>query len=456
MSFWTSIRNAVESVAVIAANTVLPGSSLITSNLVSQGSQDQLNSTLGRIAQIGSSIYGGSNVFGGSSTTAPIYENGVQVGGGGMSAGGFGAGGIGVDPSLGSTGSIYGSGGYTGGASTVASGGSATGGLWDSAGKYIPQLIGSGLDSYGNYLNRQQATLNANTQGDAITNAAKIAADAARFRPIGVTSRFGASQFGYDANGNLASAGYQLSPEARAQQDKFMGISDRGLIQFNDSFDATQPMFAAANRSMALGNRYLGTSPQEQAAKYYADQQALLDPSRTRSLDSLRANLQATGRAGLATGGTATMNAANPELEAYYNSIRQQDALLASQATQGGIDYAKAGLGFVGSGGDMMKNAYSTETSAFAPYSTALGGVNTLEGLGSGTMDAGSALGAKTSTAGANVGSFGLRGGVAAAEAVRGGTNDTSPYANLLTGIGKPVTNALADYAGSAIKNWLS
>ena len=352
--------------------------------------------------------------------------------------------------------SIYGAGGYTGGAANVAAGGSATGGLWDSAGKYIPQLISSGLDSYGNYLNRQQAALNANTQGDAITNAAKIAADAAKFRPIGVTSRFGASQFGYDANGNLASAGYQLSPEARAQQDRLMGISDRGLTQFNDSFDATQPMFTAANRSMALGNQYLATSPQEQAAKYYADQMTLLDPSRTRSLDGLRANLQATGRAGLSTGGTATMNAANPELEAYYNSLRQQDALLASQATQGGIDYTKAGIGFVGTGGDMMKNAYSTQTSAFAPYSTAVNGANTLEGLGAGTMDAGSALGAKISTAGANVGRSTLLGGEAAANAVRTGTNDTSPYTNMLSGIGKPVVNAVADYAGSALKSWLS
>jgi hypothetical protein len=143
-------------------------------------------------------------------------------------------------------------------------------------------------------------------------------------------------------------------------------------------------------------------------------------------------------------------------MEAYYNSLRQQDALLASQATQGGIDYAKAGLGFVGSGGDMMKNAYSTQTSAFAPYSTAVNGANTLEGLGAGTMDAGSALGAKISTAGANAGRATLLGGEAAANAVRTGTNDTSPYTNMLSVIGKPVVNAVADYAGSALKSWLS
>ena len=425
MSFWTSVRDAVQSVAVIAANTVLPGSSLITSNLVSQGSQDQLNSTLGQVAQIGSSLYGANNLLAGSGVQAPVFENGVQISGGGMSAGGYGVGGLGVDPSV---------------AASVAAGGSATGGLWDSAGKYIPNIISGGLNLAGGYLQGQQAADAAATQSQAILGAARIAADAAKFRPIGVTSRFGASQFGYDANGNLSSAGYQLSPEAKAQQDRLMGISNRGLTQFNDSFDATQPMFTAANRSMALGNQYLGTSPQAQAQKYYDDQMTLLDPSRTRSLSGLRANLQATGRAGLSTGGTSTMNAANPELEAYYNSLRQQDALLASQATQGGIDYTKAGIGFVGTGGDLMKGAYSTQTSAFAPYSTALNGANTIEGLGAGTMDAGSALGQRVSTAGANSGQMALSGATNAANAAYKG-DSYSPWGGLLSGAGAAVNN---------------
>jgi hypothetical protein len=440
MSFWTSIRDTVQSVAVLAGNTFIPGSSILTSQIASKGSQEQLNSTLGTVAQIGSSLYGASNMFGGSGTQAPVTDGSMVPTGNPPS---FGTGSLTMDPSAAS--SIYGSGGYTGGAANVAAGGSATGGLWDSAGKYIPNIISGGLNLVGGYLQGQQAQDAAATQSQAILGAARIAADAAKFKPIGVTSRFGASQFGYDANGNLNSAGYQLSPEAKAQQDRLMAISNRGLTQFNDSFDATQPMFTAANRSMDLGNQYLTTSPQAQAQKYYADQMALLDPSRTRSLDSLRANLQATGRAGLSTGGTSTMGAANPEMEAYYNSLRQQDALLASQATQGGIDYAKAGLGFVGSGGDMMKNAYSTQTSSFAPYSTALGGANTLEGLGAGTMDAGTAIGAKLSTSGANAGQLALSGATNAATAAYKG-DSYSPWGGLLTGAG----TALNNYANPA------
>lgn len=59
MSFWTDIRDTVESVASVAGNYFLPGSGIVTSNLVSKGAQDQLGSGLGQIAMIGSGLYGG-------------------------------------------------------------------------------------------------------------------------------------------------------------------------------------------------------------------------------------------------------------------------------------------------------------------------------------------------------------------------------------------------------------
>lgn len=59
MSFWTDIRDTVESVASVAGNYFLPGSGLVTSNLVSKGAQEQLGSGLGQIAMLGSGLYGG-------------------------------------------------------------------------------------------------------------------------------------------------------------------------------------------------------------------------------------------------------------------------------------------------------------------------------------------------------------------------------------------------------------
>lgn len=58
---WVDIRDTAESAAVVAGNYVLPGSSLVTSQLVSKGSQEQLNSDLGRIATTASGITGGVN-----------------------------------------------------------------------------------------------------------------------------------------------------------------------------------------------------------------------------------------------------------------------------------------------------------------------------------------------------------------------------------------------------------
>lgn len=61
MGWFTDVRDAVESVAVVAGNFYIPGSSLITSKLASKGAQEHLDSDIGMIAQIGSSIYGFNN-----------------------------------------------------------------------------------------------------------------------------------------------------------------------------------------------------------------------------------------------------------------------------------------------------------------------------------------------------------------------------------------------------------
>ena len=61
MSLWTDIRDAGESIAVVVGNYYIPGSSLLTSHLASKGSQEQLSSDIGQIAQLGSSVYGAFN-----------------------------------------------------------------------------------------------------------------------------------------------------------------------------------------------------------------------------------------------------------------------------------------------------------------------------------------------------------------------------------------------------------
>ena len=77
---FTGIRDAFESVAVAVGNYFLPGSSIVTSQLVSKGSQKQLNSTVGRLAQIGSGVSGGlSGNLSCYGNLGQMFSNGIDA-----------------------------------------------------------------------------------------------------------------------------------------------------------------------------------------------------------------------------------------------------------------------------------------------------------------------------------------------------------------------------------------
>ena len=332
-----------------------------------------------------------------------------------------------------------------------AAGGGGAGGLLGQAANALgvtpntlTGLVGTGANLLGGYLNTQASLDAAQAQAKAQIEAAKIAADAAKFRPVGVTTRFGSSNFEFDpTTGYLKSAGYTLSPDVKAQQDQLMATSGGLLNQFTGAQATTAPMGTAAQRMMELGQGYLATTPQEQAAKYLAEQQALLATGRERELAALQNKLQQQGRLGLATGGTSTgMMAANPELEAFYNAKRQQDLQLAAQATQGGMDYAKFGAGMVGSGGTMLRDMYSTQSAAYQPYQTAMGGAQYLEGLGQNAMDIGVNLGKTSTTANAAAGQL-LGTGMMNAANTQGQADQQagSTWGNLLQGGAQALQN---------------
>jgi hypothetical protein len=56
---WVDLRDTAEAAAVVAGNYYLPGSSLVTSNLVTKGAQEQLNSDLGKTANLAAGVTGG-------------------------------------------------------------------------------------------------------------------------------------------------------------------------------------------------------------------------------------------------------------------------------------------------------------------------------------------------------------------------------------------------------------
>lgn len=275
--------------------------------------------------------------------------------------------------------------------------------------------------------------------------ASKAAADAARFRPVGVTgSPFGTANYGYDAQGNLTSAGYTPSAFTQGQQNQLMGASGGMLNQFTESQAATAPMGAGAQSMFNLGQQYLTTSPEAQAAKYMQQQQALLAAPRAEQLAALRANQQATGRGGLSIGGDAGMMATNPEMAAYYNALAQQDMGLAAQSTQGGMDFAKYGAGMIDAGGSTLRDMYGTQTASYAPYQTAIGGIESLDKLAQQPMTQGMQYGAMLQPS-RQAGGEMLGQGMNAAAQTNYQADRYNPLASMLQGAG----NALGNFGGS-------
>jgi hypothetical protein len=251
-------------------------------------------------------------------------------------------------------------------------------------------FIAAGGAILGGLLGGRSAKKAAQIQADAQTRAAQLAAEEARFRPVGITTRFGSSQFQTGPDGRVSGASYELNPEFQAMQDRFLGLAGQGLSQaemaqqqFAPLGQAAQGLFglgqqylsqpadprlgelagqflgpsAGAQALTSLGQQYVAQSPQEAAQQFMSQQQNLLAPSRERQFAQLQNQLFQTGRGGLSVGatgerpsGAAGLGAASPELEAYYNALAQQDAGLAAQAQQAGQQQTAFGAGLLGQG----------------------------------------------------------------------------------------------------------
>jgi hypothetical protein len=168
----------------------------------------------------------------------------------------------------------------------------------------------------------------------------------------------------------------------------------------------------------------------------------------------LQTNLFNTGRSGLAVGGTGLrpgggegLKAANPEMEAYYNALAQQDAQLAANAMQAGQQQVAFGAGLFGTGGNLANQGYGLQAAALGPYQSYLQGATGLENLGQQSLEMGSNLGRNiANTTGANAL---YQGGTGAAQTM-GMANAYNPFATALTGFSRSpaLSNAAARLFG--------
>ncbi|CAB4153500.1 hypothetical protein UFOVP626_3 [uncultured Caudovirales phage] len=330
----------------------------------------------------------------------------------------------------------------------------------------------------GGYLqgesNKDAASISAAGQ----TEAARIAAAEARFRPIGITTRFGKSNFDYSIpgvsapvakdfatpeefaaaqtayqtrlgqEGRVTGAGYTLDPGLKAYQDRLLSLVNRGLLTAEQAEQQFAPLTTGAQGLFGLANQYLAESPEQAAAKYTLNQQNILAPGRERQLAGLRTNLFNTGRGGLSVGATGTrpgggagLGASTPELEAYYNAIAQQDAEIAAGAEQAGMARSGFGAGLLATGGNLLTQGYQGRASSLGPYQAYLSGATGLESLGQDPLNLGSSLGGRI--ANPEGGRSLLTGGMGAA-ATNFAANAYNPFAEALTSASRnpTLTNA--------------
>jgi len=338
--------------------------------------------------------------------------------------------------------------GVTGGVTGLGTGTLGTGALTTGVGtglgtglnaSNLANLLSGGLGTAGSLLQMQQskeAALAAQQRIDAETVAAKAAS---QFRPIGMTTRFGTSQFAVDpVTGQLTSAGYTLSPEAKNAQDRLVKLAEQGLVQAEGAQAQFAPLQTGAQSLFNLGNQYLAQSPQDVAQNYLNQQMALLQPGRELELANLQNRLQQQGRGGLSVAQGGTLGATTPELQALFNARAQQEAQLAAQAQQAGQQQVTFGAGLLGQGSQAMGQYYGGQQAAYTPYTTALGQVQGLETAAQQPFTMGTNLAQQTSQAGTNVGKLGLTGAQLSTNLATSANATANPYAQALMAAGNP------------------
>lgn len=230
--------------------------------------------------------------------------------------------------------------------------------------------------------NKQNATNAALSASNAAsTEAAKIAAEESRFRPIGMTNYFGSSNFQMGPDGRLQSAGYQLNPYLQQLLERTQAGSAGNLA-------GAEAMQNAAGSMFNLGQQYMAQSPEQAASAWMQQQQDLMRPEQERAYAQVQQNLNNSGRGGLSVAQGGSLQNTNPEMAAYYNALAQRDKQLALQADEYGRNRVNYGTSLFSSGGQLASGAY-------APLTANLGMAQGINQLGQSAFDTGVTLGGK-------------------------------------------------------------
>jgi hypothetical protein len=264
----------------------------------------------------------------------------------------------------------------------------------------------------------------------------------AQFRPMGMTTAFGTSQFTPEGAGS-----YQLSPELQAIQQRLLGAA--GGYDPTQIGAMAQPLAGGAQSLFNLGQQYLATSPEQAAQQYISQQQGLLAPGRAAEEARLAsANFgRGTGGLGVQTGtGTAP---SNPLAQALFNARAQQDAELAAQADVYGQKRAVFGAGLFGTGGELLGQVPALTTAGYNPLQTQLNLLGGVEKLGQQPFMLSQDLANQYAQSGARAGQLYLQPQQAAANAYSQ-YQGYSPMGTALSGAGSAIS------PGGGASSWFS
>lgn len=283
--------------------------------------------------------------------------------------------------------------------------------------------ISGGLGAIGGILSGNKAASAQRAQAEALRQSGQQAFESSRFRPVGITTAFGSSNYTVDpTTGALTGAGYQLTPQMQAiQGGLFNQMGGAGMDFTGQGLQGAQSLFN-------LGQGYLAESPQQAAQNWMANQQALLAPSREKAAAGLTQNLFNTGRGGVATAQGAGMGAANPEQQALLNAQAMQDLQLASQAQQAGMDQTRFGAGLFGLGSQVANAGYD-------PLKTQFGLAQAIEQAGQQPLTLGADLGKLASGINSTAAQLRLNPQISASN-VQAKADSWSPWGSALTSLG--------------------
>ena len=302
-------------------------------------------------------------------------------------------------------------------------------------------LVGPALSLVGGLVGGGKAAEGSRAQAEALRAAADRASGMAQFNPYGMTTNFGTSTF-EDGRGS-----YALSPELQAISDRLMGYS--GAYDPTQAAQAAQPLYGGAGGLFTRANEYLGQSPEAVSAKYMADQQALLQPSRAADFARLQSTNFGRGTTGLGvntgTGGAPS----NPLAQALFNAQGRQDLELAARADQAAMQRAKDAAGLFGTGGDILNQINRITTGGYGPLEAQLGLLGTTEKLGQQPFQLSQDLATRYAQAGAAAGQLYLQPQAAAANAYNR-YQSYSPISSALSFAGDTLT------PGGAGNDWFS